>query len=268
MLRPMILLIFLSTTIEALSQTRRDWLWKAPLTAGVTYYYGETFQRINQISNLIYPEAHERRVISTLTTALTNCVVDPRRVLEVGVGSDCRLIRRGLYNPALRKCSGPIELFGVDLKVPSRKVQEDARLKLANFPVNLQILAGDITASLPFPDGYFDSIVCCTMLCSVEDPVAALREMKRLLRPDGGTLGYIEHVAAEPVDGKPFFEVQQQLLDPLQHIVADNCHLHRYTATTIREVFPSARVLDEERFFVDGMWPVSCQCCGVIQTVA
>ena len=27
----------------------------------------------------------------------------------------------------------------------------------------------------------------------------------------------------------------------------------------------SARVLEQERFFVDNMWPVSCQCCGVIQ---
>ncbi|GAX16708.1 hypothetical protein FisN_21Hh149 [Fistulifera solaris] len=262
-------------TVEALSQPemRRDWLWKAPLAAGTAYYYGTTFQKINQISNLIYPEAHERRVISTLTTALENIVVNdgasrPLRILEVGMGSDCRLLRRGLYNQGFQRVSTPMELVGLDLKTPSNKVQEDAKSKLEKFPVDLQFISGDITTSLPFPDGFFDSIVFCTMLCSVNDPIAALQEMKRLLRPQGGTLGYVEHVATEPGDGKPFFGVQQQLLDPLQKVVADNCHLHRYTAQTIHVAFPSSRTLYEERFFVDEMWPVSCQCCGVIQTMA
>lgn len=269
----LLLLILYITRTVSLSQsetTRRDWLWKAPLAIGTTYYYATTFQKINQISNLIYPEAHERRIISTLATALKSCQVGvdpsrPLRILEVGIGSDCRLIRRGLYNQALRQSSSPIELIGLDLKVPTRNVQQDAKAKLANFPVDLRIMAGDITTSLPFPDGFFDSIVFCTMLCSVNDPVAAVQEIKRLLRPQGGTLGYVEHVAVEPADGKPFFGVQQQVLDPLQQAVAHNCHLHRYTATILKEAFPSARLLAEERFFVEGMWPVSCQCCGVIQ---
>jgi ubiquinone/menaquinone biosynthesis C-methylase UbiE len=260
--------------VEALSQpeTRRDWLWKAPLAVGTAYYYGKTFQKINQISNLIYPEAHERRIISILTTALENCVVDvdpsrPLRILEVGMGSNCRLIRRGLYNQALQRVSLSMQLIGVDLKTPSTKIQEEAKMKLEEFPIDLQFISGDVTTALPFPDGFFDSIVFCTMLCSVNDPIAAVQEMNRLLKPQGGTLGFVEHVATEPVDEKPFFGVQQQLLDPLQQAVADNCHLHRYTARAIREAFPSARVLTEERFFVDDMWPVSCQCCGVIQTI-
>ncbi|GAX10451.1 hypothetical protein FisN_21Lh149 [Fistulifera solaris] len=184
------------------------------------------------------------------------------------MGSDCRLVRRGLYNQALQRVPVPMELVGLDFKIPSRKVQEDAKVQLKKFHVDLQFISGDITTVVPFPDGFFDSIVFCTMLCSVNNPIKAAQEMKRLLKPNGGTLGYVEHVATEPGDGKPFFGVQQQLLDPLQQAVADNCHLHRYTAQTIHEAFPLARILTEERFFVDEMWPVSCQCCGVIQTVA
>jgi hypothetical protein len=100
-------------------------------------------------------------------------------------------------------------------------------------------------------------------LCSVEDPISALTEMKRLLRPHGGTLGFCEHVAAP--EGS-FLGRQQVLLDPLQQKLADNCHLHRNTAGTIRQVFGSdAFYLSEENFVVPEMWPVSQQSCGVLQ---
>jgi len=67
---------------------------------------------------------------------------------------------------------------------------------------------------------------------------------------------------------RSFLEWQQRTLDPLQRLVAHNCHLHRETEAAVRDVFAapgmSSRVLYGERFFVDDMWPVSCQCCGVI----
>jgi hypothetical protein len=101
-----------------------------------------------------------------------------------------------------------------------------------------------------------------------------LQEMKRLLRPDGGTLGYVEHVAVDEQESYKFLEGQQKILDPLQQAVAHNCHLHRYTEQAIDTTFGSQQSgephrsserLQNERFIVDSMWPVSCQCCGVIQ---
>jgi hypothetical protein len=92
--------------------------------------------------------------------------------------------------------------------------------------------------------------------------------MNRLLRPDGGCFGYIEHVAVNPDENYNFLEYQQQLLDPLQQLVAENCHLHRYSQDAIVSEFGvgrSAVQLAEERFIVDSMWPVSCQSCGVVQ---
>lgn len=128
---------------------------------------------------------------------------------------------------------------------------------------------GSISQPLNFPQGYFDCIICSLTLCSVDDPAAAVTEIKRLLRVDGGCFGYVEHTAVLPDEPNRFLDFQQQLLDPLQQAVADNCHLHRYTDSTIATVFDAngSKTINSERFLVDGMWPVSCQSCGVIQRI-
>jgi ubiquinone/menaquinone biosynthesis C-methylase UbiE len=51
--------------------------------------------------------------------------------------------------------------------------------------------------SLPFPDASFDSVASTLTLCSVRDPVLALEEIRRVLRP-GGQFLFLEHVAAAP----------------------------------------------------------------------
>jgi ubiquinone/menaquinone biosynthesis C-methylase UbiE len=50
---------------------------------------------------------------------------------------------------------------------------------------------------LPFEPGAFDCVVATLTLCSVQDPAAALREVRRVLRP-GGRFFFLEHVAAPP----------------------------------------------------------------------
>src|SRR5690349_20800928 len=49
---------------------------------------------------------------------------------------------------------------------------------------------------LPFEDDSFDTAVFTLVLCTVPDPVAALAEAARVLRP-GGRLLFVEHVRAE-----------------------------------------------------------------------
>ncbi len=49
--------------------------------------------------------------------------------------------------------------------------------------------------ALPFADGSVDTIVSTLVLCTVESPEAALREIARVLAPDGQLL-FIEHVRA------------------------------------------------------------------------
>jgi ubiquinone/menaquinone biosynthesis C-methylase UbiE len=45
---------------------------------------------------------------------------------------------------------------------------------------------------LPFADAVFDTVVMTWTLCSIANPVAALIEMRRVLKP-GGQLLFVEH---------------------------------------------------------------------------
>lgn len=124
-----------------------------------------------------------------------------------------------------------------------------------------------------------DVITTSLVLCSVEDQYQAVNEIKRVLNPNGGTFGFIEHVAVdlknESEKDLVFLDWQQRKLDPLQQIVAHNCHLHRNTEKVIDSVFGSSansstsrsnsQWLQRERFQVKDMWPVSCQTTGVVQ---
>ncbi len=54
---------------------------------------------------------------------------------------------------------------------------------------------------LPFPDASFDTVTATCILCSVPDPVIGLRELARVVKPDGQVL-LLEHVRPEnPVLG-------------------------------------------------------------------
>jgi len=52
-----------------------------------------------------------------------------------------------------------------------------------------------IAERLPFADGTVDTVVSTLVLCTVDDPRLALREIGRVLAPDGQLL-FIEHVRA------------------------------------------------------------------------
>lgn len=74
---------------------------------------------------------------------------------------------------------------------------------------------------LPFDDASFDAVVTTLVLCSVDDPETAVRELRRVLRA-GGTLVAVEHVATE---GGP--SLPQRLWEPAQKVVGRNCHMTR-----------------------------------------
>lgn len=293
----LILLALLDQTqgLSLSKTTRRDWIIKAPIGAALAYGYGRAFYNTLQNIGIQHPVEHERRVQSTIATTLQAAALaastttttttrmqqsSPLRILEVGMGTDCRIIRRGLYAQGLTTIADSglldtVQLLGVDLQTPTDKVLTKARQvlddtsKAVNINVDLQVLRGSITDDqLPFDNGYFDAIICCLTLCSVDSPQRAVQEMNRLLRPRGGALGFVEHVAVnQDTDDKnlAWLEQQQLLLDPWQQRLADNCHLHRYTQETLRQQLTNVKLLTEERFLVNAMWPVSMQACGVFQ---
>jgi len=273
--------------IESTSLTRRE---VAILAIGGLAYGKVVSVAISKIKRGdAYPPEHESRVANVFKRTLVEAAaakIDqdrPLRILEVGIGSSCRTIMRGLYDDAIAALSksdfsAGIDLVGADIDAPSQDTIKDAKERLigsSDFagPMSLNVVSADLVEGLSFPDGYFDAITCSLVLCSVSDQPAAVREINRLLNRKGGTLGYVEHVAInlenESEKDQSFMEFQQRTLDPLQQLVAHNCHLHRDTDRLISELFGVQRgvgeILQSERFFVNDMWPVSCQCSGVVR---
>ena len=81
---------------------------------------------------------------------------------------------------------------------------------------------------LPFADGSVDTVVSIFVLCTVDAPDLALREIARVLRPDGQLL-FIEHVRSE---SPTLVHWQDRLAGPWRHFAA-GCRRNRATAELI-----------------------------------
>lgn len=131
------------------------------------------------------------------------------RVLELGIGS-------GLNFPYYGR--EVEEVVGID---PSKGLLDRAAAAAGWMPFKTRLLQQS-AEHLPFPDRHFDSVVTTWTLCSIPDPVAALAEARRVLRPDGRLL-FIEHGASTD----PGICRWQRRLTPLWHSFAGGCHLDR-----------------------------------------
>jgi len=96
------------------------------------------------------------------------------RVLEVGCGT-------GVFLPLLAESVGETgEVVGVDRAVP---FVEQARERTRHLP-KVRVDQGDAYA-LPYPTQSFDAAHCERVLIHLNDPSAALSEMRRVVRPGG-----------------------------------------------------------------------------------
>lgn len=118
------------------------------------------------------------------------------RVLEVGVGTGLNLASY----PA------GVDLTGVDL---SRRMLNRARRRADRMGLPVDLVVADIEA-LPYPDASFDTVAAACVFCSVADPVRGLREVARVVRPDGQVLLY-EHVRPR----NPMLGALTDLVSPL-----------------------------------------------------
>ena len=139
-------------------------------------------------------------------------------VLEVGAGTGLNLAH---YPAAVTKLT---------LTEPDAHMRQALMERLASSapPCPVQTLDSPIEA-LPLAEASVDAVVCTLVLCSVKDQDAALRELRRVLRP-AGRLIYLEHVLCEDRPGR---RAMQRLVEPGWRLVAGNCHLTRQTQAAI-----------------------------------
>jgi ubiquinone/menaquinone biosynthesis C-methylase UbiE len=138
------------------------------------------------------------------------------RVLEVGVGS-------GLNFPLYGKKVETV--IGID---PSPRLLATARRRADAAGLQAELLQGSAIA-IPLADSTIDTVVMTWALCSITDPLAALREMRAGLKPDG-TLLFVEH----GLSPEPGMERWQRRFTPIWSCVAGGCHLDRKMDDLVR----------------------------------
>ena len=179
-------------------------------------------------------EPHRRRVCSGLRGD----------VLEIGFGS-------GLNVPFY-----PDAVTRVRAVEPADLAWRLAGKRIARSDVPVERLGLD-GQRLPFPDDEFDTALVTWSLCTIPDPLAALGEMRRVLRPEG-TVHFIEHGLAPDADVRRW----QRRLEPIQKRLAGGCHLTREPVVML-EIAGFAIVEIDEFYQQDAPRPLGALSLGV-----
>jgi len=131
-------------------------------------------------------------------------------VVEIGIGS-------GLNLP-FYDASKVERVTGID---PDDHMWRRAkgRVLACDFPVERMGLSGE---SLPLESRIADTVVVTYSLCTIPDPIAALKEMARVSKP-GGTILFAEHGKAPD----PRVARWQRRIDPMWKKIAGGCHSGR-----------------------------------------
>ncbi len=131
-------------------------------------------------------------------------------VLELGCGGG---INMEFYDTARVN-----SFAGID---PSPALLEASRMAAQARGMAADIREG-VGEAMPFGDAQFDTILVTFTLCSVNDQMQVLSEMRRVLRPGGKAL-FLEH-GASPDAGPAKW---QRRIEPVWKHIGGNCHLTR-----------------------------------------
>ena len=130
-------------------------------------------------------------------------------VLEIGFGT-------GLNIPFYQAVD---TLYALE---PNADVYHLAKDRVLNAPFHVQHIQAS-AEKLPFADNSIDNIVSTWTMCSIAQLELAITEIYRVLKPEG-ILHLVEHV--QYLDHATLKKLQD-ILTPLQKVIADGCHLNR-----------------------------------------
>ncbi len=130
-------------------------------------------------------------------------------VVEIGFGSGLNV---PFYPPTVTRVAA-VEPADLGWKLAAK------RLNASDVVVTRAGLDGE---SLPLADDSFDAALSTWTLCTIPDVAAALREVRRVLKP-GGSLHFVEHGLAPDERVRHW----QRRLDPVQKRLFGGCHLSR-----------------------------------------
>lgn len=160
------------------------------------------------------------------------------RVLEVGIGSGLNL---PFYNPA-----NITEVWGLD---PSEEITQLASDAAEGVPFDVEFVSAG-AEEIPLDSDSFDTVLLTYTLCTIADAEPALREMARVLKPDGELL-FCEHGVAPDAGVRRW----QDRLNPIWQRLGGGCHLNRDIPALIQHGgFEITRI---ETMYIPGWRPAS-----------
>jgi ubiquinone/menaquinone biosynthesis C-methylase UbiE len=158
-------------------------------------------------------------------------------VLELGIGSGLNL---PFYSSNV-KC-----LYGVD---PSPELLRRARTRAAQVALSVELL-NQSAEQIPLKDQSMDTVVSTWVMCSIPDLPSVLREMKRVLKPDGRLI-FIEHGLS--ADSK--VQKWQNRLTPIWRRIGGGCTLNKKIDDLIRSA--GFQITELNTGYIQGFRPLT-----------
>jgi ubiquinone/menaquinone biosynthesis C-methylase UbiE len=169
-------------------------------------------------------------------------------VLEVGIGSGLNL---PFYGPQVHR------LYALD---PSRELWKMARQRVREAPFPVEFLAAS-AERIPLEDMSVDTVVTTWTLCTIPNPLKALTDMRRVLKPEGRLI-FVEHGRSPD----PGVLTWQNRLTPVWKRIAGGCHLNRQIDDLIADTgFDIAQI---ERGYSRGPKPMTYLYKGLARRAA
>lgn len=154
-------------------------------------------------------------------------------VLEIGIGSGLNL---PFYNPAK-----VTKIIGVD---PDEHIWKRSADRRKACPIEIERI-GLSGEDIPLGNNEVDSVVVTYSLCTIPDPVKALGEMTRILKP-GGKIYFSEHGKAPDANVNRW----QTRIDPIWGKIAGGCHTSRDIPDILKQA--DVKVNDMNEMYLPG----------------